>query len=126
MKFKYQYGGTFKEYLYAKTNRSPSGVPKEKGLENVYPEMAITGGPKAIANGIFSAITKPDITNKLIDNPYTRMLRRKQDVITHDALRTLWNTTTKMPKPIRIGLRSFLTATKENPQGAITLFNTEK
>ena len=44
---KYQSGGSFKSQLYAATNRSPDGRPLEKGLINVYPEMALAGFVRA-------------------------------------------------------------------------------
>ena len=44
---KYQSGGSFKSQLFALTNRSPDGRPLEKGLINVYPEMALAGFVRA-------------------------------------------------------------------------------
>ena len=38
---------SFKSQLYAATNRSPDGRPLEKGLINVYPEMALAGFVRA-------------------------------------------------------------------------------
>ena len=44
---KYQSGGSLKAQLYAATNRSPDGRPLERGLINVYPEMALAGFVRA-------------------------------------------------------------------------------
>ena len=43
----YQPEESLKAQLYAATNRSPDGRPLEKGLINVYPEMALAGFVRA-------------------------------------------------------------------------------
>lgn len=74
---KYQSGGSFKSQLFALTNRSPDGRPLEKGLINVYPEMALAGFVRAGMMGSLpsfknsavstaSGITSREIKDKLI------------------------------------------------------------
>ena len=73
----YQSGESFKSQLYAATNRSPDGRPLEKGLINVYPEMALAGFVRAGMMGSLpsfkntavstaSGITSREIKDKLI------------------------------------------------------------
>ena len=74
---KYQSGGSFKSQLYAATNRSPDGRPLEKGLINVYPEMALAGFVRAGMMGSLpsfknsavstaSGITSREIKDKML------------------------------------------------------------
>lgn len=68
---------SFKSQLYAATNRSPDGRPLEKGLINVYPEMALAGFVRAgmmgslpsfknSATSTVAGITSREVKDKMI------------------------------------------------------------
>ena len=59
---KYQSGGSFKSQLYAATNRSPDGRPLEKGLINVYPEMALAGFIRSGLMGSLPSLKKSAVS----------------------------------------------------------------
>ena len=59
---KYQTGGSFKSQLYAATNRSPDGRPLEKGLINVYPEMALAGLVRSGLMGLLPSFKKQAVS----------------------------------------------------------------
>ena len=92
--------------------------PQEQGLSNVYPELAVAGLVRSGLSGIISAL-KPSPKNAMgiIDNAasLTRNLQRKQDVITKDAYKQVWNSISKTPTIIRRPMRRFLHEWPKSP-----------
>ena len=79
----YQSGESFKSQLYAATNRNPyGGRPLEKGLINVYPEMALAGFVRAGLTGVLpsfkntAASTISGITSRQIKDKLTKGLEQ--------------------------------------------------
>ena len=106
---KYQSGGSFKSQLFALTNRSPDGRPLERGLKNVYPEMALTGFLRAGLTGALpsfkdSAIsTTNGITSRQIKDKLTRGLEQASNTgeTINDAVRNTAKTIViKTTRPI--------------------------